>query len=390
MEYVQMTLSDWAAMKEGLKQDLIGVQESFVRIGYKLRRIEKEELYKQDGYKSIADFAREEYGLNATTVSRFMAINRKYSVGGYSERLQPEFSDFGSSKLSEMLSLPDADLCMIQPEATRESIRELKQFNREAAPEAGEGEGVSKVIESFYKDNPEILNALYASEAYTTGEIKGLVEIVNPSGNRTYRKGIFFVVMYEEHLKIKKFGEKPEEMAWGDFFAITQEIFREDAAGNKTYENHFGASNTGQKEKPDLSGNTRKKEEKVNKKEEAQKGEEKEEANHLTGGEGTREEIVKAYYRARSEAPKEESRGGMNPPEEKEIAPAQETTKETVAEEKKTESQEVLENPKTRRKQETQDVLEKILEAVGKEDLREAEFYTKILLDKIGQWKKGV
>lgn len=389
MEYVQMTLSDWAAMKEGLKQDLIGVQESFVRIGYKLRRIEEEELYKQDGYKSIADFAREEYGLNATAVSRFMAINRKYSVGGYSERLQPEFSDFGSSKLSEMLSLPDADLCMIRPEATRESIRELKQFNREAAPEAGEGEGVSKVIESFYKDNPEILNALYASEAYTTGEIKGLVEIVNPSGNRTYRKGIFFVVMYEEHLKIKKFGEKPEEMAWGDFFAITQEIFREDAAGNKTYENHFGALNTGQKEKPDLSGNTRKKEEKANKKAEEQKGEEKEEANHLTGGEGTREEIVKAYYRARSEAPKEESRGGMNPPEEKKIAPAQETTKETVAEEEKTESQEVLENPKTRRKQETQDVLEKILEAVGKEDLREAEFYAKILLDKIGQWKKG-
>lgn len=38
LEYVQMTLSDWAAMKEGMKQDLIGVQESFVRIGYKLRK----------------------------------------------------------------------------------------------------------------------------------------------------------------------------------------------------------------------------------------------------------------------------------------------------------------------------------------------------------------
>lgn len=80
----------------------------------------------------------------------------------------------------------------------------------------------------------------------------------------------------------------------------------------------------------------------------------------------------------------------MNPPEETGIASAQEIQKETEAEEEKTESQEVLENHKTRRKQETQDIFRKILEAVGKEDLREAEFYAKILLDKIGQWKKGV
>ena len=57
-EYTQLTLDDWLEMKENLKQDLIGVQESFVRIGYTLRTIEEQELYKRDGYETITEFAK--------------------------------------------------------------------------------------------------------------------------------------------------------------------------------------------------------------------------------------------------------------------------------------------------------------------------------------------
>ena len=38
MEYVQMTLDDWVQMKQKLKQELLGVKQSFVRIGYALIR----------------------------------------------------------------------------------------------------------------------------------------------------------------------------------------------------------------------------------------------------------------------------------------------------------------------------------------------------------------
>ena len=38
MEYVQMTLDDWVQMKQKLRQELIGVKQSFVRIGYALRQ----------------------------------------------------------------------------------------------------------------------------------------------------------------------------------------------------------------------------------------------------------------------------------------------------------------------------------------------------------------
>lgn len=238
-EYTQITLDDWMSMKERLKKDLIGVQESFVRIGYTLRQIEEKELYKQDGYKSIAEFAREEYGLNPSTVSRFISINKKYSIDGYSEQLRPEFAQLGSSKLSEMLSLPDGDMEMIKPEATRESIRELKQFTREE-PATGVADDLRELIEKFFETNQETLNELFSSEAYTTGEVEKLVEIVNPSGNKTFKKGLYFLMMYEHEIKIKKFGQNPQTMTWAEFFSVTQEIFGEAAAGHNTWQNYFG------------------------------------------------------------------------------------------------------------------------------------------------------
>ena len=130
MEYVQMTLDDWLSLKKKLENDLNGVAASFVRIGYTLRKIEDEKLYERDGYSSVTEFAKSEYGLSSSTVSRFMAINRRYSIDGYSEKLRSEFAGIGSSKLSEMLALPDSDLSMIKPETPREAIRELKDFNK--------------------------------------------------------------------------------------------------------------------------------------------------------------------------------------------------------------------------------------------------------------------
>mgnify|MGYP006897799547 CR=1 FL=1 len=130
MEYVQMTLNDWLDMKEQLKKELLGVQASFVRIGYTLRKIKDEKLYERDGYTSIAEFAKTEYGLNPSTVSRFMNINKRYSVDGYSDKLRPEFANLGSSKLTEMLALQESDMEMINPNTSRESIRELKDFNK--------------------------------------------------------------------------------------------------------------------------------------------------------------------------------------------------------------------------------------------------------------------
>lgn len=240
MEYVQLTLDDWMEMKHKLKMELQGVKQSFVRIGYALRQMDDQKLYERDGYKSIAEFAKAEYGLEPSTTSRFMSINREYSVDGYSETLRPEFADLGRSQLEEMLKLPDTDRQMIQPETSREDIRELKRFNK-TEPAAGVADDISQLVEKFYQDNEPILNAVYSQE-FDEQTINRFTEIVNPAGNRSYKKGLYFMMMYENRVTFKKFGDTPKNMTWWEFYQLTREIFDDTAAGTKTWQNHFGGA----------------------------------------------------------------------------------------------------------------------------------------------------
>lgn len=238
-EYVQMTLNDWVEMKQKLRRELLGVKQSFVRIGYVLRQIEDGKLYEQDGYKGIAEFAKAEYGLEASTVSRFMSINREYSIDGYSEQLRPEYAELGRSQLEEMLKLPDADRQMVGPETQREDIRELKRFNK-SEPEEGVADDLVQLIEKFCEDNPDALNEAFSLTAEERQDPKRLSEAVNPGGNKSYRKGLYFLMMYENRISIKKFGAAPQEMGWEEFREIMEKIFGEAADGKNTWKNYFG------------------------------------------------------------------------------------------------------------------------------------------------------
>lgn len=250
MDYVQMTLNDWVEMKRKLRQELMGVKQSFVRIGYALRKIEDAKLYEQDGYKSIAEFAKAEYGLEPSTTSRFMSINREYSIDGYSEQLRPEYAELGRSQLEEMLKLPESDRQMIQPEASREDIRDLKRFNKQE-PAAGVADDLRQLVEKFYYDNPEILNEVFSTPKYDEQNIKHFAEIVNPGGNRSYKKGLYFLMMYENRVVVKKFGTDPQDLTWWDFWQITRDIFGEAAAGPKTWQSYFGGNEDGETEQGD-------------------------------------------------------------------------------------------------------------------------------------------
>lgn len=237
-EYTQLTLDDWLAMKESLKRDLIGVQESFVRIGYTLRKIEEQKLYKNDGYETVTEFAKAEYGLSASTISRFMSINRKFSIDGYSDRLRPEYAQMGSSKLSEMLSLPDADLEMVRPEMPKADIRELKHFNKEEpVPEAADS--LEKLVWKFFEANAAIAKELEQSEGYADGEAEKMVEIVNPAGVKTFRAGLYYMAMYENDIQIKQFGQQPQKMSWAEFFTIAKKIFESAEWHQRTQEEEY-------------------------------------------------------------------------------------------------------------------------------------------------------
>lgn len=241
MEYVQLTLDDWLNIKEKLRKELQGVSEGFIRIGYQLKKIKEQRLYENDGYHDINEFAKAEYGLHPSTVSRFIAINTKYSIDGNSERIRPEFAGMGSTKLAEMLTLPDSDMEMIRPETTKESIRELKRFNRDAPDEIPEEvdmrSTLETIVEGFFYNEPDLLNEIYGEAL----ELPEVVDRINPSGNRTFRTGLYFVSMFSETkgLKIKQFGQKPESITWAAF-AATMDIIFAGGSGERTWEEHYG------------------------------------------------------------------------------------------------------------------------------------------------------
>lgn len=104
MEGLQ-SISTYQEFKAATDREVQNQAEGFVRLGYLLRRAEDTDILAESGYKTVTEFAKAEYGLTETYVSRYININRRYSEGGYSDRLEARFRGFGMAKLADMLTL---------------------------------------------------------------------------------------------------------------------------------------------------------------------------------------------------------------------------------------------------------------------------------------------
>lgn len=249
MEYVQLTLDDYIQCKTEIKENLTGIVKSFVKIGWQLTRINASRAYTLDGYSSITEFAKAEYDMNPDGVSRFMNVYERYSLPGDTPELQEQYKDFKFAQLSEMLQLTEEDQQLITPDTKRADIRELKKFNKENEhnPEQllnwknGEDNKIYKTVFEFFRASRETLNDLFGSDAYRAGDMGQMVDIVNPSGSRSYRKETVFLMMYglDKGIMVKQIPQGTENMPWSEFFNIVQDLFGEKAAGSRTWEAYF-------------------------------------------------------------------------------------------------------------------------------------------------------
>ena len=247
MEYHQITINEWFEMKKQLRQELNNVRTSFVRVGYVLRKMNDSEAYKAEGYASIAEFAEKEHGLKPSTTSRWMSINKEYSLDGYSMQLDPKWADRNASQLTEMLALPAEDRELVTPDMKRDDIRELKHFNKEAEKWKGEPEqedGLKELIAGCVDKKPEIGDAIREYVRSGSADPKHLAELIAPSGSTACRAGKIFVFFTTDHIKIKKFGaDKKEVVSWEEFAQSAsdwlegQKVYTEDIAEEKGEEN---------------------------------------------------------------------------------------------------------------------------------------------------------
>ena len=127
----EITFSKYADYKAVMDAEIRGAVLGFVNIGYLLKVARDTDILKESGYKTVADFAKTEYGLTKDVVSRYIRINDRFSKNGYSMELKVEYEDYGIGKLQEMLALPDEINNVLTPKLSKEQIAETRREYQE-------------------------------------------------------------------------------------------------------------------------------------------------------------------------------------------------------------------------------------------------------------------
>lgn len=112
--------------KQELDAVLTRTAEDFVQIGYLLKVARDTNVLAESGYATVTDFARAEYGIDKTQVSRFISINDRFSEDGYSDHLLPSYKGFGYAKLTLMLQIPDEINEALPPTLSKAEIQDIK------------------------------------------------------------------------------------------------------------------------------------------------------------------------------------------------------------------------------------------------------------------------
>lgn len=227
-----------------IKALLNDIAESFISVGFYLKKTEQDELYKQAGYRNIWEYAKDTFGIGRSTASRFMDINTKYSIGGFSPQIDDKWRGYGSSKLTEMLGLPEEIQEAIPTEATVKDIREAKRIIREteahyddqmelcdiAQEEQQETDWMVELAREYFKDGKEAFQKLLDWERKDpdgSDIARELLAILNPTKFKMIRLEYANIMMTEHAIKVMPYRNRGEyqEHTYIDFVKGFERLF---------------------------------------------------------------------------------------------------------------------------------------------------------------------
>lgn len=117
-----------------IASNLRSAVRNVIAIGYYLKNIRDNGLFREAGCENIWDYAWERFGFSKSTASRYMTRNDRFSRGGNSPILDEKYRDFNKSQLQEMLSLTDSELEQVTPDMTVRQIREVHRPTEKSVP----------------------------------------------------------------------------------------------------------------------------------------------------------------------------------------------------------------------------------------------------------------
>lgn len=275
-------IQNYEQFKKALDTELADQAAGFVRTGYLLKVARDTDILASSGYSTVAEFAKAEYGLEKDVVSRYIAINDRYSEGGYSERLQEKYEGYGVGKLQDMLTLPADVVELIPPEMTRKEIAKVKaEVKAEEAisplevaiegtdEQQADMELCQKAIYKYAKDNPEKFKELV--KWTKDGDSEELESILAPSGiavlaSRPQGIGKVFTSFKGEGQPVDILAVKDNEkqtLSMDEYAAKVREVFVPVADMPDAYEKTFGVAPVQPENVPEKPENVPKKSENV-------------------------------------------------------------------------------------------------------------------------------
>lgn len=192
------TYRNYEEYKSTVDKVLNKTVEDFVLIGYLLKKGRDTDILKGSGYANVNEFAEAEYHLDASQVSRFIRINDKFAVDGYSDRLKEEYRGYGYAKLSIMLMLPDALNEELSPAFSKTEIQTVKEEVEAEAKvtdievilegekvEQKELDNLEKGLHQLFLEDPKLFRRLYEQEKEAP-DIRTVQENLAPDGEKVY------------------------------------------------------------------------------------------------------------------------------------------------------------------------------------------------------------
>lgn len=123
--------------KDFINTRLQSMTRDFIAIGYYLKYVRDHELYLEDGYKDVFEFADKEYSMKRPTVNHCIKVNTEFSLDGNSPVPDEKYKDFSRSQLQELLYVSEEDRNIVTPTMTIKEIRKIhtKKLDVESEPE---------------------------------------------------------------------------------------------------------------------------------------------------------------------------------------------------------------------------------------------------------------
>ena len=257
--------ASYGTFKQALGAELKTHAEGFVRIGYLLKLARDTDVVREGGYNNVNDFAQKEFSLTKDVVSRYIRINDRYSVDGYSDRLEDSYSQFGYAKLADMLTLPDNMIEVIPPEATRREIQKIVNDVREEekisdlevmmeSPDLQKQElknTLEKVLHQiFYEDKWRFANLVNELSGIPEDQqMEKVRDVLTPAGYlmktvRIPQAGRLMLTIKGEHEPIDivdtRHPENTENYTWPDLLAAIHQFVIPGKKGESIWETIYG------------------------------------------------------------------------------------------------------------------------------------------------------